>query len=289
MKKILVSGGAGFFASRFTEFYKDKYEIVSLKRQDLDITDEAKTIAVINDIKPYYVVHTAAIAETGKCENNPDLSYSINVQGTMNVAKGSKKVGAKLIYLSSEQIFNGNYEAGPYSEEIEPKPDTIYGKHKFQSEFKVQEILEEAWILRLTWMFGLPERGKKVNSNAVWNVISAAIKGEKIKVPSYEFRGMTYVYELINNMEKIMTIPYGIYNTGSENNLSSYEIAILVLKEMGLDCRAEELLIKDEEKFKLHPRDLRISNKKLKANGIEFSNTEDGIGKCIHEFNLHII
>jgi dTDP-4-dehydrorhamnose reductase len=285
MKKIVVTGGAGFFASRFTEFYKNKYHIISLKRQDLDIIDEFKTIGIINDIKPDYVVHTAAIAETAKCENNPELSYNINVQGTMNVAKGCKKVGAKLIYLSSEQIFNGNNESGPYSEEVEPKPDTIYGKHKFQSEFKVQEILEEAWILRLTWMFGLPERGKKVNSNAVWNVISAAIKGEKIKVPSNEFRGMTYVYDLIENMEKIMAIPCGVYNTGSENNLSSYEIAVLVLKEMGIGDRIEELLIKDEEKFKNHPRDLRISNKKLRDNGVEFLSTEDGIRRCIREFN----
>ena len=274
MKKILVTGGAGFFASRFTEFYKNKYDIIALKRQDLDITSELKTIEAIGNIKPDFVLHTAAIADTGKCENNPELSYSINAKGTENVAKGCNKAGSKLLYLSSEQIYNGNIEAGPYSEETKPEPNTIYGKHKFESELKVQEILEEAWILRLTWLFGLPEKCGKVNSNAVWNVVSSALKSEKIKVPYHEYRGMTYVYDLLKNMDKIINIPYGIYNTGSENDLSSYEIATLVLREMGLELRIEELLIKDEERFKNHPRDLRITNKKLRDIGVTFLTTE---------------
>jgi len=287
MKKILITGGAGFFASRYTELYKSQYHIISLKRQDLDITDEAKTIEIINSINPDFVLHTAAIADTGKCENNPELSYNINVKGTENVAKGCNKTGSKLIYLSSEQIYNGNVEAGPYSEEIKPEPNTIYGKHKLESEFKIKEILEEAWILRLTWLFGLPEKAQKVNSNAVWNVVSAALKGDKIKVPCYEHRGMTYVYDLLNNMDKIMNIPYGTYNTGSENNLSSYEIAAVILREMGLEYRIDELLIKDEERFKTHPRDLRITNKKLKDNGVNFLTTEKGIRACIKDFNYN--
>lgn len=286
MKKVLVTGGAGFFASRYTEFYKNKYDIITLKRQDLDITNEAKTIDTICSIRPDYVLHTAAIADTGKCESNPELSYNINVKGTENVAKGCSRTGTKLIYLSSEQIYNGNVEAGPYSEDTIPKPDTVYGKHKLESEFKVKKLLEEAWILRLTWLFGLPERTGKVNSNAVWNVISAALKGEKIKVPCHEYRGMTYVYDLINNIENILNIPFGTYNTGSENNFNSYEIATLVLKEMGLEHRIDDLLIKDEERFKGHPRDLRITNKKLRDNGINFSTTEEGIINCLREYNF---
>jgi len=287
MKKILVTGGAGFFASRFTEFYKNKYAIIPLRRQDLDITDEAKTIETIVNFSPDYVLHTAAIADTGKCENNPELSYSINVKGTENVAKGCNKVGSKLIYLSSEQIYNGNIEAGPYNEDTNAEPNTVYGKHKLESESKVQEILDNAWILRLTWLFGLPEKAQKVNSNAVWNVVSAALKGENIMVPCHEYRGMTYVYDLLYNLEKIMNIPYGIYNTGSENNFSSYEVAALLLKEMGLERRIDELIIKDEERFIAHPRDLRITNKKLRDNGVNFLTTEEGIKTCVKDFNFY--
>jgi len=287
MKKILVTGGAGFFASRFTEFYKNKYDITALKRQDLDITDEGKTMEAICNIAPDFVLHTAAIADTGKCENNPELSYNINVKGTENVAKGCNKAGSKLIYLSSEQIYNGNIESGPYSEANKPEPNTIYGKHKLQSEFKVQQLLNEAWILRLTWLFGLPERCGKVNSNAVWNVVSAALRGEKIKVPCHEYRGMTYVYDLLQNIDKIMNIPYGIYNTGSENDFNSYEIAELVLKEMGLEHRINEVLIKDEDRYKDNPRDLRITNKKFRDNGVNFLTTEEGIRACIEDFKFN--
>lgn len=289
MEKILITGANGFFASRFIQYYKDKYDILPIRRNDLDINNEKSVIDVIKKYNPQYVIHTAAIADTGVCENNPELSLKVNVDATINIAKACSINKSKLIYLSSEQVYNGNVESGPYDENIVPLPNTVYGKHKLQAEKEISKILNEAWILRLTWLFGFPERNRKVNANIIWNILKAAIRNEKIKIPVHEFRGMTYVYDLIGNFDKIFEIPYGIYNTGSENDLNTYEIAQIVLKEMGIKNRAKELLIKDVERYKDLHRDLRISNDKFKKQGIYFKETKDAITQCINESNFSLI
>ncbi|MBU3092815.1 sugar nucleotide-binding protein [Clostridium sp. CF011] len=285
MKKVLLTGSNGFLASRYYTYYKDKYEIIPLGHAELDITDESKALEIIQKFKPDYVIHTAAIADTGLCERNPELSYEINVKGSINIAKACSLSKSKLIYLSSEQIFNGNFESGPYNENHIPTPNTIYGKHKLEAENELKGIIDELWILRLTWLFGFPEKNCRVNSNILWNVVSSILKDKKMKLPSNEFRGMTYVYDIIANFDKIFTLPYGTYHTGSENNLSTYDIALLILKEIGLNHKAGNYLEKDTEKYKEHPRDLRISNSKLKNYDIVMPKTEDGIKKCLKDFN----
>lgn len=238
--------------------------------------------------RPDYVVHAAAVSDTGTCERNPDMSYDINVKGSINVAEACSKAEAKLIYLSSDQVYNGNTSDGPYSEECIPVPDTVYGRHKIQAEKCIQDMLQDAVILRLTWMFSLPERNKKTNSNIVWNTIKAAMKNKRINLPANEYRGITYVHDLIKNFERILDLPCGIYNAGSENNLSTYEIGEIVLKEMGLDYRISDILIRDTERYKIKNRDLRISNSRFKSLGINFQDTEEAVRSCIKDFSFNI-
>jgi dTDP-4-dehydrorhamnose reductase len=282
MNKILVTGSEGFFASRFIEYYKDEYDITALNHSTLDISDEKETIKTIKEIGPDYIVHAAAISDTGACEKNPELSYKVNVVGTANIAKGCVEAGAKLFFLSSDQVYNGNLEAGPYTEEY-VVPNTVYGNHKLEAEKAAAKIVQEAVSLRLTWMFSLPERHKKINSNIVWNVTKAAMKKEPLKLPVNEYRGITYVYDLIENFSKMLSLPAGVYNAGSENNLSTYETAKIVLEKLGLSERVNELLIKDEERFRYN-RDLRITNRKIQNYNIYFSNTEEAVHKCMKDF-----
>lgn len=288
MKKILITGSTGFLASRFINKFNKKYNIIPITRNDLDINNENAVITLLTNHNADYVIHTAAIADTGICENDPDLSFQVNVKASLNVAKGCKISNSKLIYLSSEQVYNGNIECGPYSETCIPAPNTVYGKHKLEAEKEIQNILNDVVILRLTWLFGLPERNRKVNSNILWNVVKAALKNDPLKLPMHEFRGMTYVYDILDAFPQILDLPSGIYNTGSENNLSTYDAACLILKKMGLEHKIPELLIKDTEKYKDDPRDLRISNAKLRNHSIIIGDTSEGIERCINDFSLNL-
>ena len=287
MKKVLLTGGNGFFCTRFSKYYKDKYNIFSLSRKELDVTKEEDVFESLRKIKPDYVIHAAAIAVTDFCNEHPEVAHKINVDGAVNIAKACKEVGAKMIFISSEQVFNGNLESGPYDEEHKAVPNTVYGENKLEAEGLLKNILDELWILRFTWLFGLPERGLNINSNIMWNTVSSILKGEKIKAPVNEYRGMTYVQQVIEEFDKIFEIPYGTYNLGSKNDLNRFEVVKLILKEMGLEHRIEEILEKDEEKYAQNKRDIRLNTDKIIASGLNFTTTEEGIIQCLKDYKLY--
>ena len=286
MKKILVTGCDGFLASRFIEYYNNKYEIVKVNRKELDITDEYKVYKLFKDNKFDLVFHSAAISDTGKCQNNPELANEINLNGSINIAKGCALNNSTLIFASSDQVYAGNKESGPYSEDIIKVPNNVYGFTKLNAENEIKNILNNYYNLRLTWMFSFPERNKRVNTNIITNILNAALKSEKIALATNEFRGISYVYEVIKNIEKLLNSPFGDYNFGSENHMNTYEIGKKVLQDLGLYHRLEDIIIEDTERFKNSKRELRISNKKLKENYIHFSNTFEAIEKCIKEFKF---
>jgi dTDP-4-dehydrorhamnose reductase len=288
MNKILLTGGLGFFCTRFAERFKDEYEILASDKENLDITDSENVLKVFSEFRPDYVIHAAAIAVTDFCNKNPDIAHRINVDGAIHVAKACKEVGAKLLFISSEQVFNGNKELGPYDEEHTPVPDTVYGQNKLEAEALLKEILDELWIVRFTWLFGMTERKMNMASNVLWETITSLLKGEKIYASPNEFRGMTYVVEMVENVEKVFRLPYDIYHLGSVNELSRYEVVKHILTEIGLENRIAEVLVKDEEKYKDFPRDVRLNTDKARINGLEFSSTKDGLTKCIQDYKLNL-
>lgn len=288
MKKILITGGRGFFASRFAHYYKDQYEILAPTKAEMNVSDQQDIMEKFQAFKPDYVIHTAAIAVTDYCNQNPGMAYKINVEGAISIAKATKAVGAKLVFISTEQIFNGNQNSGPFKETDEAKPDTVYGQNKLEAENLIKEIIDELWIVRFTWLFGMPEKNCGMSGNIFWETIASILKNEKISVSPHEFRGVTYVYEMVEAVNKIFTVPYGTYHLGSENNKSRYEITKEIFCGLGLDHRIQELVVEDKEKYKKKNRDIRLDNQKAKSYGIVFSNSRDAIQKCIAEYGLKL-
>lgn len=284
-KKILITGAKGFFGTRFINRYQGEFDIWGLDVDKLDITDKLAVDATFSEFKPDYVIHAAAIAVTDFCNKHPEVAHNVNVQGAINVAQACKAQGSKLVFISTEQIFNGNPEAGPYSEEHTPVPDTVYGQNKLEAEVELRSILDEMWILRFTWLFGLPERNTAINPNVVWNTLEALINGEVMQERRNEFRGLTYVHELIEQFPTIFTIPYGTYHTGAHNPDSRYDIAEHVLTELGQKDRLEALLSANDAP---KTRDVRLNTSKLAAQGVEFTPSKDAITKCLKEFNYII-
>ena len=143
----------------------------------------------------------------------------------------------------------GNVEAGPYTEDDTPIPDTMYGKNKLEAEGLLKEVLDELWVVRFTWLFGMPERNCSMSPNILWGTLTDIMLGKKTKATPNEYRGLTYVHEVIDQFPMIFEIPYGIYHLGSHNDLSRYDICSLIFKEVGLEHRMNELLEKETEKI----------------------------------------
>ena len=283
MKRILITGANGFFGTRFINCYQNEFDIKATDVEQLDITDADRVNAMFAEFKPDYVIHAAAIAVTDFCNKHPEVAHKINVEGAINVARGCKDVGAKLIFISSEQVFNGNPEAGPYSEEHTPVPDTIYGQNKLEAEKELKSILDQIWVLRFTWLFGLPERNTSINPNVLWNAQQALQNGTVMAERTNEFRGLTYVHELIDQFPKIFEIPYGTYHVGAHNPLSRYDIAAHILTELGQAERLGEIL---QATNAPKTRDVRLDTSKLAAQGIAFTESKAAITLCLKEFGF---
>ncbi|WP_232733548.1 SDR family oxidoreductase [Vibrio sp. HA2012] len=283
MQKILITGANGFFGTRFIQLYQNRYAITATDVEQLDITNAEEVSAIFSEVNPDYVIHAAAIAVTDFCNKHPDIAHKVNVQGAVNVAKACKDIGAKLVFISTEQVFNGNEEAGPYSEGDIPAPDTVYGQNKLEAEKELSSILDELWILRFTWMFGLPERNTSINPNVLWNVLQALISGQKMTERRNEYRGLTYIHELIEQFEKIFEIPYGIYHTGAHNQASRYEITQHILTEIGQKARLGDLLGHNDAP---KTRDVRLNTSKLAEQGVVFTESKAAITRCLKEFGF---
>jgi len=286
MEKILLTGGKGFFGSRLTAHYKDTFEFLAAGKQDLDITDEAAVMKTITAFEPDIIIHAGAVAITDFCDKNPELAHKINVEAAQYVARGAKFIGAKLVFISTEQVFNGNKNGGPFSENDQAVPNTVYGANKLLAEELLKEITNELWIVRFSWLFGLPERNCNMSNGILWETMSKILKNEKIIASKKEFRGMTYIYDMIDIFPKLFRIPFGTYHLGSNNHLSRYEIVKEIFIQLGLQNRIDELLVEDTVKYQEHPRDVRLNTNKAAQLGMEFGDTTEGIKKCIQEFRL---
>jgi dTDP-4-dehydrorhamnose reductase len=286
VRRVFLTGGNGFVGRRFREAHHHGFDILSTDVDELDILDKDGVRTALRLFKPDYVIHLAAIALTDYCNENPEKCRAINVTGAVNVAEACAEAGAKLVFVSSEQVFNGNEDGGPYAEDRQAVPNTVYGKNKLEAEGLIRGIIPEHWILRFTWMFGVPERNRPVVANILWDTVKAALAGTRTKVPTNEFRGMTYVGELIDQFDRVFDLPYGTYHTGAENPLDRYEVVRLILTEMGLSHRIDELVEKDDAKYATAARDVRLDTAKIRNEGFEFSETPDALRRCIREYGL---
>ena len=288
MKKIVITGGSGFVGSRFKKMWQEKYEILALSSRDLDVTDQAAIDQFMEEDNPDYVIHAAGIPSQQFCTEHPEKAHAVNVDGALYMAEACKRTGAKMVFTSTEQLFNGSPEPGPYTEESKPYPDTIYGQNKLEVEEKLPEIFSDYWVVRFTWIFGLPEKDCAEGTNILWDTMKSLMKNQPIKTSEYEFRGMTDVDEICVNLEKLFSLPYGTYHFGSTNNDGRYEIVRYIMEKLGIgEGRIKEMLIADNSKYyEGHIRELRLDNTKAKEAGIEFLPTKEGIDRCLRKFSI---
>lgn len=285
MSRILLTGSQGFFGTRFLTVHGDNHTVLGIDKDDVDITDREAVLRTIREFRPDLVIHAAAITATDFSNAHPELTRRINVDGAVHVAEGAREVDSSLIFFSTEQVFNGNSGAGPYTESDVPEPDTMYGITKLEAESKVKDIVEKLWVLRFTWLFGLPEYRMPVNPNILWNTLQIAGSGRRTPVPVNEYRGHTDGYAMINAIMKVPDIPFGTYHIGSRNSLGRYEITSHILREFGLSDRLDELVEPDEKKYAV-PRDVRLDTGRIARERITFEESREALSRVIREFNL---
>ena len=280
MKKILITGNSGFLGSRLAYYLKDKYQLLLPSHAELNVSREEAVRAYMEEHRPDVVIHCAALSNTWYCEQHPEESHRVNVQGTVRIAKACKLTGAKLVYMSSDQVYNGTPLLGPLKEEDVLQPVNVYGRHKQECEQRAGWNLPESVGLRLTWMYDLPSSTMKLNTNILVNLQKAFDEGSTVKAATNEYRGVTNVWDVVKNIEKAITLPGGVYNFGSGNTLNSLELYQKTACLMGLK-EPSAWIVPDQERFSDQPRNLTMDCTLIQERGIHFLDSVEGIEEAI--------
>ena len=259
---ILVTGATGFVGSKIMERCNNVIACPSLKGLT---KDEIKQIVIESGADT--IVHTAAISDIGECEKNPDASYIANVLIPTYLAQASRDI--KLICFSSDQVYSGTKENVPFTEDM-VNPINTYAKHKLEMEQRVLDIDPNAVMLRAEWMYDYYTK----KSNYFMGILNAT---GSIQYSSQQYRGITYVKEVCENMENVISLPGGAYNFGSETTKSMYEITKEFLTYIGKDIILEDAPSR---------QNLWMNCDKARKYGVNFSSVEKGLEQCAQDYDF---
>ncbi|MBO0995695.1 dTDP-4-dehydrorhamnose reductase [Bacillus sp. SD088] len=226
--KILITGAKGQLGTDLVEIFSaDPYvELFPYNKAELDITDEAKVNEVIKRIEPDLIIHTAAYTAVDECETNWKTAFNVNSFGTYYMAKAAKKVGAAMMYISTDFIFSGE-KRQPYTSADAPDPLSIYGASKLLGERFVQQLVKEFYIVRTSWVYG--ENGK----NFVKAMLRLAENEQTFYVVEDQIGSPTYTKDLAAAIQQLIGKPYGIYHISNQGVCSWFEFAQAILKLAG--------------------------------------------------------
>lgn len=230
---ILITGGHGQLGTELRHLLDEKkLEYLSTDADQLDITDKEGTYKFITDMKPEIIYHCAAYTAVDKAEDEgKELDEKINVEGTRNVAEAAKATGATLIYISTDYVFDGKKKEGMYQVDDTTNPLSEYGRTKLLSEKAVQETMDDYYIIRTSWVFGI------YGHNFIYTMQKLAKTHDRLTVVNDQFGRPTWTRTLAEFMVFVIEkkAPFGIYHLSNENSCSWYEFAKEILKDTDVE------------------------------------------------------
>ena len=285
MKTILVTGANGYIASYVRKENHHIFNWITMTRKDADLSKPEEVEAFLKDKQFDICFHTAANATTAVCEENPELAHKINVESTQKIIEACKKNQARLIFCSTEQVFNGKENHGPFNEEESVSAVTVYGKNKIECEDLIHEQLDDYLILRFSWMMGLSFDKVKASPSIIKNVMNALLHQTPTLFTCNERRCMTYAKKLAQQFEKITALDTGTYHVASKNEMTTYETAVYIAKELKASDEAiAKYILPNKERYSERFRDYRLDSSKLENLGITFGTFEENIEEILKDF-----
>ena len=268
---ILLTGGSGLLAVNWFFSKNNEYSVylglnerkihpVNSQVLSLDFFSEESLMKQIEAVGPSVLIHTAGLSSVEKCENNPELAFHINVDLSIMIANVTKRLGVRLVHISTDHLFEGN--ASMLSEEESTNAINIYGKTKALAESKIKEINQEALIIR-TNFYGWGTSYRKSFSDyiieSLRNKKAISLFDDVYYTPILAENLINTVHELLGKNEK------GIFNVVSDDRISKYDFGILIAEEFGLDkSYIERCSLHDNSNLVRRPSDMSLSNQKVK-------------------------
>jgi dTDP-4-dehydrorhamnose reductase len=290
--KVLVTGVKGQLGHDVVnELTKRNYEAVGVDIEDMDITDKNSVTKVIKSTKPDAVIHCAAWTAVDAAEECNDKVRLVNATGTEYIATVCKELDIKMMYISTDYVFNGEGTNFWEPDDRNRHPLNVYGQTKYEGELAVESILDKYFIVRIAWVFGL--NGK----NFIKTMLNLGKSHDKLTVVCDQIGSPTYTYDLARLLvDMIETDQYGRYHATNEGICSWYEFACEIFQQAAAMGHEEydaahltvEPVTADHYPTKAkRPSNSRMSKEKLTENGFEKLPTwQDAVRRYLREIEF---
>lgn len=242
-------------------------EKTAIKYVPLDITDKEKVMEVIEEENPDVIIHCAAWTAVDKAEDMEEVVRKVNALGTKNITDASIKVDSKIIYMSTDYVFDGTKD-GYYTESDQVNPKSVYGKTKFEGEEEVRKN-KKHFITRISWVFGIN------GNNFIKTMLNLSEKLDKVNVVDDQIGSPTYTVDLAKILiDMAHSEKYGTYHVNNDGYCSWAEFAKYIFASNGKKTvvnpvTTEEYLEITKAKQAYRPRNSKLSKDKLKESGFE--------------------
>lgn len=262
--KILVTGVKGQLGYDVVkELERRGTSVIGVDVDEMDITDEAAVRRVISEASPDAVIHCAAYTAVDAAEDNEEMCRKVNAAGTRYIAEMCKELGIKMLYISTDYVFDGQ-GTRLWEPEDERKPLSVYGQTKYEGELAVQNALDKYFIVRITWTFGV--NGK----NFVKTMLRLSETNSVIRVVNDQYGSPTATADLaVLLSDMIATDKYGIYHATNEGICTWYEFTCEIFRQAGINVEVVPVTTAEYNAKAKRPANSRMSKDKLVANGFE--------------------
>ena len=231
-KRMLVIGAKGMLgrdllnilqSSDGTDSLKN-VEVIGWDVDEIDIRQEVGTLSKIESLRPDVVIHLAAYTDVDGCEINPEEAFRVNAEGTKHVARGARACGARVVYLSTDYVFDGEKKEG-YVESDSPRPLNVYGQTKLKGEQYLQERVEDHLIIRTQWLYG------KYGKNFVSSILRQAREKQTLAIVNDQTGSPTYTVDLSMAIRTLIQHnSRGIFHVANREVCTWYALGQAILK-----------------------------------------------------------
>ena len=277
MKKIIVTGCNGQLGRAVNKELEGNtgIEFVNTDVAELDITNIDKVMELAREVKPYAIINCAAHTGVDACETDADNAYRINAIGPRNLSIAASEMGAKMIHISTDYVFDGK-SSKPYIEFDRPNPQGMYGATKLVGEMMVKDFADHYFILRTAWLYG---DGK----NFVKTMLRLSETNDKVKVVNDQFGSPTSTKELAGAISQLLfTENYGLFHATCEGSCNWAEFAQEIFRLAGKSTKVEGITTEEYNAPAPRPAYSILENYMLKlTSGYLFADWHDAIEEYI--------
>ena len=279
--RVFVTGVKGQLGyDVMNELEKQGLEGIGVDIDEMDITDADQVNKVIKEAAPDAVIHCAAYTAVDAAEDNEEICRKVNAQGTENIAKVCEELDIKMMYISTDYVFNGQGER-PWEPDDEREPLSVYGQTKYEGELAIEEHVKKFFTVRIAWVFGV--NGK----NFIKTMLNLGKTHDHLTVVNDQTGSPTYTYDLARLLvDMIQTDKYGRYHATNEGLCTWYEFACEIFKQAGMDVSVAPVSSDEYPAKAKRPSNSRMDKSKLTANGFQPLPTwQDALSRYLKEID----